>query len=98
MDIRIFRNGLGMKKAFDAEYKYKEMGDTKWQYATLGSFCNGALSYPGAPPVYGVSYDLLLAKQTNLAQQVVWGGYRIPTDLSRELDRVSGLLREIESR
>lgn len=89
MDIRLFKNGLGVKKAFDTEYLYKETHD-QWKYA-FGSYSDGKLTSSHGS-IYMVSRDILRAKQTNLTRQLVWGGSET---IAEELKHVTAFLEEI---
>ena len=89
MDIRLFKNGIGMKKAFETEYLYKETRD-QWMYA-FGTYGAGKISSLSRS-IYLVPRDILRAKQMNLARQLTWGGERVIYD---ELKLVTDLLEEI---
>jgi hypothetical protein len=88
MDIRVFKHGLGVKKAFEADYKYKDT-DKQWQFA-FGTIDSDVVSY-GSETATLVTRDVLVAKQTNLVRQIVWGN----KDLQSELDQVTAFLKEI---
>ena len=88
MDIRLFKHGLGVKKAFESEYRYKET-DTPWQYA-FGKVESDKVSYGDSVAVL-VSRDILVAKQTNLLRQLVWGN----SSVQKEIDHITAFLKEI---
>lgn len=88
MDIRVFKHGLGIKKAFESEYKYKETG-MPWQYA-FGRVESDKVSYGDSVAVL-VSKDILVAKHTNLLRQLVWGN----SSVQKEIDHITAFLKEI---
>jgi hypothetical protein len=88
MDIRVFKHGLGVKKAFETDYKYRDT-DKQWQLA-FGEI-DGDSIWCARHAAILVPRDILVAKRTNLLQQIVWGN----KDMTKEYDFVTAFLKEI---